>query len=503
MSDQYKKLFELCSEACLITTADGRVEEANEAAQNLLGGSLEALCGQHLSQFVVAAERSRLQQRLAYMATAAQIPAWEMSFQTATQPVRVQVNADCIATSQGQLIVCWCLKKLQESQIISEVMRQSNQAVDAAIHAETQELKRINRALQQKIKILRRQRQLTQQELSQERLIDTISQRIYECTELDEILDTTVAQVRLFLRTDRVVLYRFKPDWSGTVAVESVSPGVMPILYTHIEESCFRDGYISLYEQGRVRAIADIYTAEIDACHLELLRGFGVRANLVVPVLQEGRLWGLLIAHHCRSPRCWSETEIQLLSKIAMQFGIAVYQAELYEHWQTLATMDGLTGVANRRRFDHYLEECWQEQQTRGSTLTLILADIDFFKQYNDCYGHPAGDTCLKRVASTIQSVFRRSQDLVARYGGEEFVILLPDTEEDAAVELLGLLRRRLQALAIQHQESHYGYLTLSFGLASMTPRLAIAPTDLLNLADRALYQAKAQGRNRIALPTP
>jgi len=504
MTGQYQKLFELCSESCLITTADGHIEDANKATQTLLGQPKAALRGQSLAYFVVPAERSRLQQRLDYIATtAAQIPSWEMSLQTLGQPVRVQVNADCITTSIGQVIVCWCLKKLHDRQIVSEAMRQSNQAVAATVQTETQELKRINQALQQKIKILRQQRKLTQQELSQERLIDTISQRIYECTELDEILDTTVAQVRLFLRTDRVVIYRFKPDWSGTVTVESAAPGIMPILFTHIEEPCFRDGYVSLYEQGRVRAINDIYTAGIDPCHIELLSGFGVRANLVVPVLQEGQLWGLLIAHHCRGPRYWSETEIQLLSRIAMQFGIAVYQAELYEHWQTLATMDGLTGVANRRRFDHYLEECWQEQQTRGGVLTLILADVDFFKQYNDRYGHPAGDTCLKQVASTMQSVFQRSQDLVARYGGEEFVILLPDTEADAAVELLGILRRRIQALAIRHEDSQSGSLTLSFGLASMLPQSAIAPDELLNLADRALYQAKAQGRNRIALPTP
>ncbi|MEB3230877.1 MAG: sensor domain-containing diguanylate cyclase [Leptolyngbyaceae bacterium] len=501
MTNYYCKLFEIYPDACLITTASGSIQNANPAAEALLGQPLEELRGKPFLEFLLDTDQERYQQRITYLAqTPVDFAPWNMSIQ---RQDGTMVNVQAIAVrnhDSDDQVLCWCLQNIQEGQAIAQSRRKTDREFDAAVKEETRQLTQITKALQEKLRLLKQQQKSLKNQISQEQLIETIAQRIYECVGLDELLDTTVSQVRLFLRADRVILYRFKPDWSGTVTVESIAPGVMPILYTYIDEPCFRDQYVSLYAQGRVRAIEDINQAGLNPCHHELLANFGVRANLVVPVLREGNLWGLLIAHHCRSTRHWKEDEIKLLSKLAIQFGIAVYQAELYQKWQSLATKDSLTGLANRYHFDAYLDECWQYHQINQLPLTLVLADIDFFKQYNDTYGHPAGDECLKQVATAMQATFSRSQDLIARYGGEEFAFLLPETDADGVLERLAILRQQIQALGIKHEASEHGRVTLSFGIASLIPQMGEVSSTLIDAADQALYQAKGLGRNRIAL---
>jgi len=144
-----------------------------------------------------------------------------------------------------------------------------------------------------------------------------------------------VEEVRQFLSTDRTVIYRFNPDWSGFVAVESVARGVMPIQGIDINDPCFREGYVSVYEQGHIRAIDNIYTAGISECHINLLSQFQIKANLVVPILQGENLWGLLIAHHCRSERQWNSSEIESLKQISVQLAIAIQQCTLFEQAKT------------------------------------------------------------------------------------------------------------------------------------------------------------------------
>ncbi|MBE9093558.1 ATP-binding protein [Tychonema sp. LEGE 07203] len=173
------------------------------------------------------------------------------------------------------------------------------------------------------------------QQLKRERLVNSIQERIRSSLSLEEVLTMGVEEVRQFLSTDRTVIYRFNRDWSGFVAVESVAAGVMPIKGTDINDPCFREGYISVYQQGRVRAMDDIYTAGISECHINLLAQFEIKANLVVPILQGENLWGLLIAHHCRSPRQWNSSEIESLKQISVQLAIAIQQCTLFEQAQT------------------------------------------------------------------------------------------------------------------------------------------------------------------------
>lgn len=183
-------------------------------------------------------------------------------------------------------------------------------------------------------------------------------------------------------------------------------------------------------------------------------------------------------------------------------------QAQLYKQLeaanftlQQLANLDGLTGVANRRRFDQYLNSQWSHLTQHNLPLSLILCDIDFFKFYNDKYGHPAGDTCLKKVATVLDRSVQKPNDLVARYGGEEFAMILPQTEAIDAVHIAAAMQAGVREQEISHSESPISrYVSLSLGVATIIPSDQYSPKILINAADKALYQAKTQGRNRIIL---
>jgi diguanylate cyclase (GGDEF)-like protein len=164
---------------------------------------------------------------------------------------------------------------------------------------------------------------------------------------------------------------------------------------------------------------------------------------------------------------------------------------------ERLANLDGLTQVANRRRFDEYFEKEWQRLAREQAPLSLILCDIDYFKCYNDHYGHQTGDTCLKQVAQTIEQSVKRPADLVARYGGEEFVVILPNTPVEGAAHVAERFQSEIRQLEILHAQSEVSpFITLSMGISGQVPTHAVEPQSLIVAADRALYAAKAQGRN-------
>ena len=168
---------------------------------------------------------------------------------------------------------------------------------------------------------------------------------------------------------------------------------------------------------------------------------------------------------------------------------------------ERLATLDSLTGVANRRLFDEYLGLEWLQMFREQSPLSLILCDVDFFKLYNDTYGHLVGDFCLQQVATTINSCVKRPSDLVARYGGEEFAVILPNTDANGALQVAESIRQKVQALKITHATSTVNeFVTLSLGVTTVIPNTEINPDLLIAITDKALYSAKEQGRNRIIL---
>ena len=165
---------------------------------------------------------------------------------------------------------------------------------------------------------------------------------------------------------------------------------------------------------------------------------------------------------------------------------------------ETLSQTDALTGIANRRHFDDVLAKEWKRAQRVGEPLALAVLDVDWFKAYNDHYGHPAGDSCLQQVAQTLAATISRSTDLVARYGGEEFVFFAPSTGPDGAQSMAEKLVRAVEALALPHERSPLGHVSISVGIASMRNDGDGSAQILLQRADAALYRAKAQGRNRV-----
>ncbi|MCT7950368.1 GAF domain-containing protein [Ancylothrix sp. C2] len=170
-----------------------------------------------------------------------------------------------------------------------------------------------------------------QQQLKREQLVNAIQERIRSSLNLEEVLNMAVEEVRHFLATDRTVIYRFNPDLSGFIAVESVADLGLSILGIDIHDPCFGERYTKLYEEGRIRAINNIYAGDIAQCHVDLLTRLGIKANLVVPILEGKKLWGLLIAHHCKSARIWESSEMESLRQISVQLAIAIQQCMLFE----------------------------------------------------------------------------------------------------------------------------------------------------------------------------
>lgn len=168
------------------------------------------------------------------------------------------------------------------------------------------------------------------------------------------------------------------------------------------------------------------------------------------------------------------------------------------EKLRKLSLTDGLTGIANRRWFDEFFEREWKLAQRNKTQLGLIMIDIDYFKAYNDTYGHEAGDKCLKKVAEALASTVKRPGDFVSRFGGEEFAVVMPDTDNEGLAHVAELLRASVEAAQIEHCQSQIGnVVTISIGAAIAAPQQELSTKDLIINADRALYEAKHHGRNR------
>ncbi len=165
-----------------------------------------------------------------------------------------------------------------------------------------------------------------------------------------------------------------------------------------------------------------------------------------------------------------------------------------------LTLKDPLTDLWNRRHFDQTLEMEWKRCLRNQRPLAVLLIDVDFFKGYNDAYGHQAGDQCLIKVAHAIDGMFNRASDLVARYGGDEFVVIIPEAGEEEAVKMALSLCQAIEGLKIPSDDltGEYAYVTVSIGVSSRIPDRGSSPMDLFQLADRALYQAKHAGRNQV-----
>ncbi|WP_372762007.1 diguanylate cyclase [Pseudoalteromonas sp.] len=191
---------------------------------------------------------------------------------------------------------------------------------------------------------------------------------------------------------------------------------------------------------------------------------------------------------------------ISIGKEFLVVFNDATERVKAHELLSEMAFLDSLTKIANRRRFDEKIASEFAKVSTTQSPLSLILIDIDNFKQFNDRYGHIAGDECLYNVAQKLAETVSRPEDFVARYGGEEFVVLLPQTNEEGALFVAEQIQKAIEKLAIEHIDSFTGYLSISMGINTITPEQCDDYMAFVHAADNALYYAKKQGRNCIAL---
>lgn len=298
-----------------------------------------------------------------------------------------------------------------------------------------------------------------------------------------------------------------------------------------VEESLreSEERYRAIYEQAAEGILLITYTGKIIECNSQILQMLGYRQEQLLnrdihslfnpddlkkkpsqldklktgkTIFIERRLETSTGTYlHCeQSGRSISDGLIMLLYRDITERKLAEEALEKANQMlQQLAIQDGLTGIPNRRKFDETLSQEWQRMKRDKTRLGVVLCDIDYFKQYNDYYGHQKGDECLKQVAKTLAANIHRPGDLVARYGGEEFVILLPDTTTRGCQVIAERMRTAVESLGINHTKSSaYPSLTMSFGVATIIPGGDVAPELLLIPADEALYRAKASGRNRV-----
>lgn len=286
---------------------------------------------------------------------------------------------------------------------------------------------------------------------------------------------------------------------AGRVSYLSFADGKPEKLYLHPEETKSED-------HETIRAYLTAFREE--SAWTESGKGFLLR------IIHRGEMQGVIAVDQIAFPE-YRDHYLNLALSIVHVCALPIDNARKYqklrhtegllrvanEELYRLATTDALTGIANRRAFDDNLEREWKRMLREKAPLSLILCDIDYFKNYNDLYGHPAGDACLHDVAQALRSCVVRPGDFVARYGGEEFVVVLPNTPAEGALHAAEQIRKALRKLGIIHADSKVDPLvTLSLGVAQWDPSPETKAEALLQAADTALYRAKKQGRNRIVL---
>lgn len=368
----------------------------------------------------------------------------------------------------------------------------------------------------------------TQQELDKKILaIDTlekyeeinflydISGKISNCITTKEVTDLVIEEAKKLFDTNSVSVLLFNEKnksgkplsfASDLLANNSlISYSIEPIL-THIMVS------------GKAEIVNDVSS---DPRYIPEPRNI-IKSLLCAPLTTQKGIIGLVVISNTESTN-YKSHHLKLLTALTSQAASAIKNALLYEELkeytetleqkvaertnllkkaneelERLATVDGLTKVANRRKFDRYLENEWLRMKRANSPLALILCDVDCFKLYNDNYGHQKGDQCLKKVAETLKICVKRPADLVARYGGEEFAIILPNTHGEGAAKVAEQIRLKIGNLQIPHAYSLVDkYVTVSLGVTCVIPTESETLEQLIFIADQALYYAKGNGRNQ------
>ena len=256
----------------------------------------------------------------------------------------------------------------------------------------------------------------------------------------------------------------------------------------------------------QTRHLPIVFVTAISKEDEHIFRGYDAGAidylfKPVNPVILRSKVEIFLKIH--RQQRLLEKKTMELDQKVEELLVLKAQLEEANQQLEELSRTDALTGLANRRHFKEVLAAEWRRAQRNGQFLALIMADLDAFKSFNDTYGYLAGDDCLRKIAVALRSPLMRPSDLAARFGGEEFVILLPGTDLEGGTFIAEAIRRDVERLAIPHADSSTGGLvTMSFGVAAVKPYDDLVDLNLVCAADKALYMAKEEGKNRCVAVT-
>jgi diguanylate cyclase (GGDEF)-like protein len=332
---------------------------------------------------------------------------------------------------------------------------------------------------------------------------------------LEEVLAQVFDAFRSIVPYDRIGCSMLEDEGRTVRAVWARSLAGEPKLGVGYGAPLAGSSLAQIIETGRPRIINDLeqYLREHPRSHsTRLVASEGVRSSLTCPLAALGRRVGFVFFSSNR-PGAYSEHHVELLMRVAGQLSLVVEKGRLYAELlrttaeleaanrslSQVAALDALTGIPNRRTMDEMLENAWRRAVRNKAPLSLILIDIDGFKEYNDRYGHVAGDRCLVRVANEMRSALRRPDDFVARYGGEEFLAFPASTPIEVAAGLAERLRSTVEQLQLEIPGSgQMARITISAGVAGTDSASNGSLADLIASADRALYSAKAGGRNRV-----
>ena len=338
----------------------------------------------------------------------------------------------------------------------------------------------------------------------EERLLNEITQQVRHSLDLNTVLDSTVGEVRNYLKADRVLVHSLQEN-SGKIIAESVTEGWTSLRGKQLNEPCLPNNSSSVI-CFQVQKVNDVDQDDLHPCYAEMLRENEVRSNLAIPIFQDNEIWGFLIAQQCAYTRQWKEEEINFLRKLSQQVAIAIQQAQLYEQTQAelrkreqLATQlrheamhDKLTQLPNRSllmdRLQHVFQVYHRRETQQDFRFALLFLDLNRFKIINDTLGHDAGDQLLITVAERLQGCLRE-MDTISRLGGDEFVVIVEgiNTEEDA-VEVANRIHEALTpSVNLNGQEVYIG---TSIGIVMDDSRYSY-PEEMLRDADIAMYEAK------------
>jgi diguanylate cyclase (GGDEF)-like protein len=341
--------------------------------------------------------------------------------------------------------------------------------------------------------------------LSSETVLNRLYARVNET--LSALTGATI--VRLILCDHESGAWYLPPvsDVSATDVISLEEAGRQRLLPLSAFHCVQRSGETLIVEDATRddRFARDDYFAGVECCSL-----------LFVPIRKQGVSQAMLLLENRLSRGAFSAERLDAVSLIAGQLAVSLENALMYaslekkvaertrELWeanqllQVLSNTDALTGLFNRRHFMGALDREWARALRRPSWIAIVMIDVDYFKKYNDHYGHLAGDACLRQVATALQSSVRQHVDIAARYGGEEFAVIMPDVDADTARLVAERMRAAVTNLGIPHAQSDFGLVSASIGVAALMPSGDMVAEELIHLADRALYDAKGNGRNQV-----